>query len=255
MFSVIITHYGDPFWALNAIKSLGLQRSDFAIFILDNQGNFPKSQDYQVVDTHKIVTGSDSLQHGNALNWMLRNTNFQSRFIMVLDSDVMTFGNSNWFPAIIEILKRYEAIVALREGSRFLSHSCFAVFPVRLAIKVDYTEGLKEFGFDTGTLVGLQLKRESIEVAKVTASRFKNSPIGYSYSEINLIHLTSSSLGYMKSRFKPYNLIWRLKQISRRELAIRLAQGRSTGRFKFFFLQVKLSLKSFGKNQKFNDCA
>lgn len=244
-FSVLITHFGDSFWVKNAIRSLNLTKSEFKIFVLDNQGDFPEIEGLQVIPTYSMVDGQDSQHHAYALDWALNNLDFITDYILILDSDVMGLGNADLSFTLKRILKSFGAIVALREGSRFLSHPCFLLFPSNLSKEINISEGMREFGFDTGTLIGLQLARKGLSILRVSAEKSPKSPVGYLYKDIECFHLTSSSLSYTSRRFKPDSVIWKIKVGSREKIAQKIVEGTNVTRATLFALTLKTSLNIF----------
>lgn len=248
-FLALICHFGDSLYVNLAIQSISFLHPETQIIVLDNSGNFvtdssivSDSAHVEVLQTGGQTRGAASEQHASALNWALKNLEQNSDFIIVMDSDLICTKPSQLKTILKDLIFGFDAIVALEAGSRSLSHPCFMVFRTSLSQKLDFALGMGEFGFDTGRLIGLQLAQLGERVKKLVAVSTKLTPHGDYYPEAGVVHLKSSSLGHMKKNFRPMDLFWNFKQISRKEIATRVFLGKNFSKTVYIKAAAKLVL-------------
>jgi len=254
-FTLITCHYGDTYWVTSLLKSLSESSEDLEFIVLDNSGNYPNTVSSQhklnltVVNMTAIAQGTGSENHASSLNWALRNLDLSGSQILILDSDMVVLQESNFISNLKQLVKENECIVALQEGSKYLSHPCFMTFPKQIAKQLDFMEGMREFGFDTGRLIGLQLRKMGFLVKKVEAERNPFASIGYFYSSLGAVHLTSSSLQFLPSRLSRRNSLWFLKQIARKQIHTCVQTNRKFGAKDLLIVFVRsISLKIKKRN-------
>lgn len=111
---------------------------------------------------------------------------FSTSHVLVMDSDC--------FPVDASWLDRLSnATMASDPFHGSLSHPCLMAFPAELAPRVDFADGIREIGIDTGRLVGLQIAKTG---TKVTFARSEVAFRGYRchfYLDRSVYHHGSAS--------------------------------------------------------------
>ena len=202
-FTIISCHFGDPWWIKHTIieNNLLLYPEIRKIYVVDNSGNLnvPSITDLGIAEVKTFITDfKASKMHSAALNFS-RNFSINTSHVIILDSDLVSL-DTNLLPSILDLLAEFDAIVAMSEGSKCLTHPCFLVLSTDDFINLDFTAGQFEFGFDTGRLIGYQLISRGRKVKKLYASKSDFFNIGYFYRELSIFHVTSSTLLQSKSR-------------------------------------------------------
>jgi len=204
-FSFLITHFGNEKWLNYTIRNIcRFFSSESKIFII-NQNRVPlASQNYKnVVEILQFPrqTTFPSLDHALSLDQTLRLTNFQSKYLVILDNDAFPVSN-HWFQMIIDLLEHSDAILAQDPRNPNLSHPCFAVIPTRLLAELNFSEGVgshkREMQFDTGRLIYSQLKGKCRVKLAPPEVAFPGL-FGDTYLERSLIHVGSISLRQLDS--------------------------------------------------------
>jgi hypothetical protein len=202
-FTLISAHFGDFFW----IEELARRVNEFAPtaavpeLIPINQDRSLSSRDrlarlprvkrvleFPVCADEVAIQGHD---HPSALNRVMC-LPVDTSHIIILDSDCFPF-RPDWLARIGSLLDEYDAIVAADPFRRGLSHPCFMVLPLAARSTVDFAEGLKEVGMDTGRLVGLQLVRAGYRTHFDQSEPGFRRRRGYFYLEGSLYHHGSAS--------------------------------------------------------------
>lgn len=215
--TVVTCHYGDVYWVNQLLNYFQINCYEFidTIYVIDNSGNFEVPNlnigiDVKRIEFLKLPPGSP--QHANSLQAFLNSFQIETPKLLIVDSDVV-FLNNDWIDKFMWD-SEHEAHLAIQEGSRYLTHPCFNLISSQRIKFIDYTEGMSEFGFDTGRLIGLQLARNRVSVKKIYPQRYYSNSFGYSYSNESFVHATSGSVRLMPSRrkffveFKIYFLKW-----------------------------------------------
>jgi len=163
-YTVVTCHFGDTFWiehTLGRVDQLSDGRIE-GVLIVDQDrqsglnrdllAGLPRVQevlDFPADQEQVAILGHD---HPAALNQALRQVDFCTSHVMVLDSDC--------FPIDTSWLDRLQDTTMAADPAKWgLTHPCLMVFPSALAPQLDFSEGLLEVGMDTGRLVGLQATR------------------------------------------------------------------------------------------------
>jgi hypothetical protein len=221
--TAISFHYGDRYWIDQLIQGLNLQQNESIkkIIIVDNsieQDFFPRESNIPVEIKRFTNPFLANKQHAYSINFILQNTIFETERILLLDSDIV-FIDSSFFSNHLNDLSSYDAVLALQEGSRCLSHPCFNLIKTSFIKNIDFSQGMHEMNFDTGRLVGLQLSQVSNNILTLHPSKWFKNSFGYSYLENSFVHITSASVRQLPKRksakFKAFKFSY-LKWISRR---------------------------------------
>lgn len=241
--NILSAHYGDDFYIKKLISNLyevGILPL-YKLWIIDNTFKLDLSD-----PACEIIRFENKLeanqQHAYSLNQAIDFLNLRKvKKLLLLDSDIILSTNRNWLNWLNIVTKDYDAVVAMQEGSKVLSHPCFMFFGnIDLRI-LNFLDGNKSFGFDTGRLVGYQLAKE-YKVQKLLAVKPKWLPFGYFYSENTIFHLTSASLAYINSRLD--NGLSRAYGIKlRKNIYKSILKKKKIGIFNLYLLRIKSAIE------------
>lgn len=205
-FSVLLTHYGDPYWVIKAIGSAKLLELESIkdIFVIDNNHGDTRlrawSSEYPKV---KIVDfpprGSGNAHHANALNSFLAEGLINTSHLIIMDTDLIV-QNDSWIDSVFEILSKSESCLALDPVSDYLTHPCFMVIPIEAASSLDFMEGMVSLKIDTGRTIGLQLCNMGFSTHLLKPKPGYGGKLGYTYLDGKLFHVTSISIRQQPTR-------------------------------------------------------
>lgn len=205
-FSVLLTHYGDPYWIKEAISSAKLLDLELIneVFIIDNNhGDIDliewASQHPKLKMLEYPSLGSGNAHHANALNSFLREGLVNDSHLIIMDSDLLVQSN-DWFEVVLEILESSESCLALDPISDYLTHPCFMVIPMKALSSLDFMEGMKNLKIDTGRTIGLQLSNLGISTHLLKPKPGYGGKLGFTYLDGKLFHVTSISIRQQPSR-------------------------------------------------------
>jgi hypothetical protein len=205
-FSILLTHYGDPYWVKKAISSAKLLDLELIndVFIIDNNhGDIEligwASQQPKVRMLEYPSLGSGNAHHANALNSFLGEGLVNASHLIIMDSDLLVQSN-DWLEMVLEILESSESCLALDPISDYLTHPCFMVIPMKALSSLDFMEGMKSLKIDTGRTVGLQLSNLGISTHLLKPKPGYGGKLGFTYLNGKLFHVTSISIRQQPTR-------------------------------------------------------
>lgn len=239
--AILTVHFGDELYVRGLIRNLnevGLMPNS-KLFIIDNSNSL--SIDYENCEVLKFENSfTASKQHGYSLNKGLARIRFDNfQHILVLDSDVV-LQSRDWLNWIVEVSQKFDAVLAIQEGSKYLTHPCFMYLKLSAGGNLDFLEGLDEFGVDTGRLIGYKLSI-NYKVMKLYPRKSRNMAVGYFYLNDSIFHLTSASLPYLNSRLN--NGFRRVVGILlRQEIYLKILNQKKLRRFGIFLIYLKVFL-------------
>lgn len=197
-YTLITFHFGDSKW-INLWLQFVLACSDERvqkILIVDQ--NRKAKIDFSSVDdrisTLKFPKDSDQIKlmghdHAASINKSLNETVFETSHIVIFDSDCFPI-NTGW----LDLVEEQNLPVLASDPSKWgLTHPCFMVFSVSDASKLDFAQGFKELGIDTGRLVGLQFIEKGITPTIVRSTKGFRGKRGDIYLNNSIYHHGSSS--------------------------------------------------------------
>lgn len=165
-FTLITCHFGDPFWITNTLNHVD-EYSDARlaqVIIIDQDrtsapwlSKLPRLShviDFPVDEDQIEILGHD---HPASLNRALRSIEIRTSHILILDSDCFPIG-PGWLNELSNVT------MASDPHYRSLSHPCLMSFPAEARVFVDFAQGIREIGIDTGRLVALQLAQSGFPV-------------------------------------------------------------------------------------------
>lgn len=196
-YTLICSHFGDPFWITHRLNQVDRQ-SDHRVerVVVVDQSRESSSVLSQLPRVESVLTfppDSDQMEllghdHPAALNRAIEVTDCETSHIMILDSDCFPL-NSSWLDLL-------DNVTLARDPAKWgLSHPCFVSFPSGLGSVVDFAEGLREVGMDTGRLLGLQIERSGTRVNFTHPQAAFRGIQGHYYLERSLFHFGSASFG------------------------------------------------------------
>ena len=205
-FSVLLTHYGDPYWVKKAIGSAKLLELESIkdIFVIDNNHGDSElrswtSQHPKIKMLEYPPRGSGNAHHANALNSFLAEELIRTSHLVIMDSDLIV-QSGNWIDHVLEILSTAESCLALDPVSDYLTHPCFMVIPTEAASSLDFMEGMVSLKIDTGRTIGLQLSNMDFSTHLLKPKRGYGGKLGFSYLNGKLFHVTSISIRQQPTR-------------------------------------------------------
>lgn len=197
-YTLITFHFGDLKW-INLWLQFVLASSDERvqkILIVDQ--NRKANLDFSTVDdrisTVKFPKDLEQIQlmghdHAASINRSINETVFETSHIAIFDSDCFPI-NSEW----LDLVENQNLPVLASDPSKWgLTHPCFMVFSVSDASKLDFAQGFKELGIDTGRLVGLQFVEKGITPTIVRSTKGFRGKRGDIYLNNSIYHHGSSS--------------------------------------------------------------
>ena len=205
-FSVLLTHYGDPYWVKKAIGSAKLLETESIkdIFVIDNNHGDSElrawtSQHPKVKILEYPARGSGNAHHANALNSFLAEGLIKTSHLVIMDSDLIV-QSDNWIEHVLEILSKAESCLALDPVSDYLTHPCFMVIPIEAASSLDFMEGMVSLKIDTGRTIGLQLSNLGFSSHLLKPKPGYGGKLGFTYLDGKLFHVTSISIRQQPTR-------------------------------------------------------
>ena len=205
-FSVLLTHYGDPYWVKKAIGSAKLLETESIndIFVIDNNHGDSElrawtSQHPKVKILEYPARGSGNAHHANALNSFLAEGLIRTSHLVIMDSDLMV-QSGNWIDHVLEILSKADSCLALDPVSDYLTHPCFMVIPIEAASSLDFMEGMVSLKIDTGRTIGLQLSNLGFSSHLLKPKPGYGGKLGFTYLDGKLFHVTSISIRQQPTR-------------------------------------------------------
>ena len=199
-FTVVLTHYGDPYWVMEAIASGDLLKVGIIkdIFILDNNHGDKKllagTSKYPKITILEYPSGgSGNAHHAHALNSFLKNSLLNTSHVIIMDSDLIV-QDTSWLDDLLGILELFDSCLALDPISNYLTHPCYMVIPTEVAAKLDFMEGMKSLKVDTGRTVGLQLSKLGISTHLLKPKPGYGGRMGFTYLNEKIYHVTSISI-------------------------------------------------------------
>ncbi len=195
-YTIITCHFGDIFWINHCLRQID-KFSDSrieAVIVVDQSRaaadalmRLPRVT--KVLSFPKDATQIEILGHDHpaALNRALAELEIETSHIIILDSDCFPV-NSGWLGKLRDLT------VASDPAMWGLSHPCLMAFPVRFQHTLDFAEGLREVGLDTGRLVALQIARTGTEVWFTRAKPAFDGYKGDLYLSGSIYHHGSASL-------------------------------------------------------------
>ncbi len=205
-FSVLLTHYGDPYWVKKAIGSAKLLELESIkdIFVIDNNHGDSElrawtSQLPKVKILEYPARGSGNAHHANALNLFLAQGLIKTSHLVIMDSDLIV-QSDNWIDHVLEILSKAESCLALDPVSDYLTHPCFMVIPIEAASSLDFMEGMVSLKIDTGRTIGLQLSNLGFTSHLLKPKPGYGGKLGFTYLDGKLFHVTSISIRQQPTR-------------------------------------------------------
>ncbi len=165
-YTVVSCHFGDLDWITHTVKQID-KYSDHRIerIILVDQSRVSESKLKQLPRVSDVISFPPDMSmveilghdHPSSLNRALREVEFNTSHVIVLDSDSFPI-DSSWLDCLTPVT------VASDPHYGSLTHPCLISIPVGAVLEVDFTEGIREIGIDTGRLVGLQLAKIGLRV-------------------------------------------------------------------------------------------
>ncbi len=205
-FSVLLTHYGDPYWVKKAIGSAKLLELESIkdIFVIDNNHGDSElrawpSQFPKVKILEYPARGSGNAHHANALNLFLAQGLIKTSHLVIMDSDLIV-QSDNWIDHVLEILSKAESCLALDPVSDYLTHPCFMVIPIEAASSLDFMEGMESLKIDTGRTIGLQLSNLGFSLHLLKPKPGYGGKVGFTYLDGKLFHVNSISIRQQPTR-------------------------------------------------------
>ena len=197
-FTVVSCHFGDPFWITrlaSELKRLTPDELDVRLRVVDQDRGptdsalvaslpgYPSVTQYPRARDEFELLGHD---HPSSLNRALRES-FSTSHVVVIDSDCSP-STSDWIAKVNAVLDGSDAIVAADHRLHGTSHPCFMVLPSEVCHRLDFAEGLREVGLDTGRLIGLQLTRLGLRVHFAHRTRAFGGFRGETYLDGRIYH-------------------------------------------------------------------
>lgn len=203
-FTVVVAHFGDPFWINQLLDRLCRQSqkeliTKIVVIDQDRTSEYIKlliPEDAPPVEVVSFPIDREAVEqfghdHGPSLNRALR-SNVTSSHCIVVDSDIVLM-NCSALNNIVSLLSTSECVMAREPRMWGLSHPCFMVFPSDLVTKLDFTQGQTETGIDTGRLVALQVAQLGRKLVLLPQVRAFNGTRGYLFLDSSVLHFGSGS--------------------------------------------------------------
>ncbi len=195
-YTIVTCHFGDIFWISHSLRQIDkysdsrieavivVDQSRVAADALTRLPRVTKVLSFPKDESQIEILGHD---HPAALNQALAALEIKTSHIIILDSDC--------FPVDSAWLDKLRDVTMASDPSKWgLSHPCFMAFPVRFQHILDFAEGLREVGLDTGRLVGLQVARTGTRVWFTSATPAFDGYKGDLYLSGSIYHHGSASL-------------------------------------------------------------
>lgn len=227
-YTLVSAHFGDLFWIralLDRVDRLSDHRVERAVII--NQDRCPRPElnelprvttvlEFPIDHFQFMRLGHD---HPASLDRALASLDFSTSHVLVMDSDCFPI-REGWLDLIEDVS------LAGDPAKWGLTHPCFMVFPVAEIGRVNFSDGLKEVGLDTGRLVGLQLARSGRRVVVDQPARSFSGFAGWTYLDGSLYHhgsgsFTSTSNSWMNQQVNPRIERWLRVKINRNQFTLR----------------------------------
>ena len=222
-FTAVSCHFGSDFWIKQLIGSLIHDKFISEIVI----GHFfhPSDLTYQLTDRVKPESISKvtliekisedkpphpSEAHAEMLMHILKNHQFSTEYVLVLDSDMVVLDNI-WTKNLSEKMVGFDAILAISHREKSQTHPCLMAFHKDLIpqinlhpfhIRAQYDRKQKEFREDTGVSIGSQLLKSGYKVRFTEPTSLYGGRFFHKYLEGQIAHIGSQSL---KSIFNSKN--------------------------------------------------
>jgi hypothetical protein len=245
MINIITTHFGNEYYIKTLIKNLYETQllPNNKLWIIDNSESL-KIDFYncEVLRFPNTYQGGENHIFGLNNIFSVIPKTLENKYL-VLDSDILLIKNFNWEVELDLITGSAGALLAIDPAHRALTHTCFMYFSGIEPSEIDFSAGFKEFGFDTGRLIGYHLSKK-YNVKKLPISKKRGVPLGWFYWEERVFHLGSASLPYMESRIKQ-NKISRLFGIHyRRYIFEQISKKFEISSTSLIFIKFKSTLKT-----------
>jgi len=194
-YTVVSCHFGDPFWITHTLNQIDALSDDrIASVVLVDQSR--KSADYLTTlpRVGQVLTFPPDLDqiswmahdHPASLNRAMAAIDFTTSHVLVLDSDCFPI-DASWLDRLSN------ATMASDPFYGSLSHPCLMAFPAEVAPKLDFAEGIREIGIDTGRLVALQITKAGTPVTFTRPAVAFSGYRGHFYLDRSVYHHGSAS--------------------------------------------------------------
>jgi len=194
-YTLVSCHFGDPFWITHMLKQVdALSDERIARVVLVDQSRESGALLATLPRVSEVLAFPPDLDqiemmahdHPASLNRAMSAIDFSTSHVLVMDSDC--------FPVDASWLDRLShATMASDPFYGSLSHPCLMAFPAELAPRVDFADGIREIGIDTGRLVGLQIAKTGTKVTFARPEVAFSGYRGHFYLDRSVYHHGSAS--------------------------------------------------------------
>jgi hypothetical protein len=213
-FSVVTTHYGDPFWVNFLIEQIQSQKKIIEIVVAQNYSNkeielgWTKPYSSNNNDKRiKLLTKKNSKpdhaskQHTELLNWTIKNHTFSGDYIIFFDSDSFPI-QSDWLKKIEILLEKNDAILSMNATTRFSVHVCFIVMKREILKEIYFNfenhatlrDGNHfELRIETGSDLAFQLLRKNYKTYLLEPQLAIKGSTTTAYLNKSILHIGSQS--------------------------------------------------------------
>ena len=214
LFTVVTCHFGSDFWIKQLVSSLEpneliskvyvghhFQPSDTELNISDRiTFNGKKINVIEKISDEKPPHPSDA--HAEMLLYILKNCEFTTPYILILDSDIVILKET-WAHYLESKLQGYDAMLAISNLERSRTHPCFMAFRKELLSVIDikpfhtliqYDRKLKEYREDTGSNTGSVLLKLKYRVRFTEPKSLFQGRFFHKYLQGEIAHVGSQSL-------------------------------------------------------------
>ncbi len=202
--TVILAHFGDPFWATNVVNSMIKNPIVQRIIVADQRANSIESPNWQwnqplqhayfngpvdILNVEPHPVNHASLHHAKSINQMLQEFRFSTSHILLIDSDCLP-TSPRALQALSELITG-ELDVVMAEDPKVpgQGHPCLLLMPVNAATKVDFTAGLPDS--DTGRQLPALFTEMGFSVSLLPSQKMKSNRRGDLYLGGEFIHFGS----------------------------------------------------------------
>ncbi|MSW94447.1 MAG: hypothetical protein F2806_05880 [Actinobacteria bacterium] len=194
-YTVVTCHFGDTFWIEHMLKQIdALSGPEIVDVIVVDQSRLtstflqglPRVSEvisFPLDEDQAAILGHD---HPSSLNRALRQINFRTSHVLVMDSDCFPIDGS-WISHLQNVT------LASDPSYGSLSHPCLMCFPVSCAASLDFSQGISTIGIDTGRLVALQISQLGLPINWAKPTVANHGYRGHYYLEGSTYHHGSAS--------------------------------------------------------------
>lgn len=201
-FTVVVCHFGDPFWIAELARRIDTTTDAAAVpelLVVDQTrdartaealARLPRVRRVVSYEPHLRQVELMGHDHPAALDRACREP-FTTSHVLVLDSDCLPVAD-DWLARLEARLATADCVLA-GDWMWGLSHPCLMAMPAALAAQVEFAAGVDPLQIDTGRLVGHQLSLlgHRVDIDPPTAA-FR-SRRGQLYLSGTVLHVGSAS--------------------------------------------------------------